>query len=216
MMPSMMSVFDPSSSLLSASLPLKVLVQIALIILSNWLWPAATGFMVWVKSCYAWSKNMGFSLLLCWLFQFILFTNLTGMLPLTYSYSSSLQFSLGLSTSLWLGGILYSMSASVEKVLAHLCPEGVEAPMSLFLVAIELVSLIIRPMSLGIRLMANMTAGHMIMALCESGCVLCGSGLLTSTLSLSSLCTACVYEMAVAVIQAYIFVSLISLYWEEY
>nr|AID54836.1 ATP synthase subunit 6 [Hoplopleura kitti] len=215
MMSSLMSVFDPSSSLFYVILPLKELTQLSLlVVLSSWLWPIMSGMGCLVNLCFKWAKGASFGFLLCWLFQFILLTNLMGMLPMAYTFSSSLQFSLGLSVSLWLGGVLYALTVSVERVLAHLCPEGVEGVMSLFLVVIELTSLFIRPMSLGIRLMANLTAGHMIMALCESGFSLQHSSI-ASVFSLISLCLISLFETAVAVVQAYIFVSLIYLYWEE-
>nr|AID54851.1 ATP synthase subunit 6 [Hoplopleura akanezumi] len=216
MMASLMSVFDPSSTLLGVSLPLKALVQLILMaFLLNSIWAIPSGVSALVKVIYTWAKSLGLPFLLCWLFQFILFSNLMGLLPATYTFPSSLQFSLSLSVSLWLGGVIYSITLSVNNVLAHLCPEGVEGLMSIFLVSIELISLLIRPMSLGIRLMANLTAGHMIMALCESGFSLQGAGVISSSLSLVSLCLISLFEIAVAVVQAYIFVNLMSLYWEE-
>nr|UOH96738.1 ATP synthase protein 6 [Hoplopleura pacifica] len=217
MMSSLMSVFDPSSSLFWVNLPLKELSPwILLAVMSNWVWPIPSGLMIVSKLAYGWAKKSGFSLILCWLFQFILITNLVGMIPLAYTFSSSLHFSLGLSVTLWLGGVIYSMSVSLEKVLAHLCPEGVEGLMGVFLVIIETVSLFIRPLSLGVRLMANLTAGHMIMALCESGFGLYTLGIGYSSLSLIALCFISLFEVAVAIVQAYIFVSLVFLYWEEH
>lgn len=100
--------------------------------------------------------------------------------------------------------------------LGHLLPEGTPIALIPVLIIIETLSLIIRPISLGVRLTANLTAGHLLIQLIATGAVvlmplLPAVGLLTTVVLL--LLT--VLETAVAVIQAYVFVLLLSLYLQE-
>nr|UVF38400.1 ATP synthase F0 subunit 6 [Haematopinus tuberculatus] len=152
-----------------------------------------------------------FMLLLFALFVLILFSNLVGLSPYTFTVSSHLVYSLSYSVPLWLGGIIYSLNTSWSKLAAHLTPLGSPLTLAPFLVIIELVSLLIRPISLGVRLMANMTAGHMIMSLVEQWSVASMSSLVYSSLIIVLI----LFELGVALIQAYVFMSLLSLYFEE-
>lgn len=88
---------------------------------------------------------------------------------------------------------------------AHLVPTGSPLGLSPFIVFIESVSQVIRPLTLRVRLAANITAGHLILALLESG----GGELILGQVSLLFL------EGLVAFIQRYVFVMLVYLYFLE-
>uniref|UniRef100_A0A8C6NIE7 ATP synthase F(0) complex subunit a n=1 Tax=Nothobranchius furzeri TaxID=105023 RepID=A0A8C6NIE7_NOTFU len=97
--------------------------------------------------------------------------------------------------------------------LGHLLPEGTPTLLIPILVIIETISLFIRPLALGVRLTANLTAGHLLIQLIASGAyflfpLMPAVALFTSTL----LFLLTPLEVAVAIIQAYVFVLLLSLY----
>lgn len=100
--------------------------------------------------------------------------------------------------------------------LAHLLPEGTPILLIVPLIIIETISLLIRPLALGVRLTANLTAGHVLIQLISTGALvlmtLIPAVAILSTLLLLVLTA---LELAVAVIQAYVFVLLLSLYLQE-
>lgn len=100
--------------------------------------------------------------------------------------------------------------------LGHLLPEGTPTLLIPALVIIETISLFIRPIALGVRLTANLTAGHLLMQLIASAVFY----LLTTLPSVAILTFIVLFlltilELAVAIIQAYVFVLLLTLYLQE-
>jgi len=110
------------------------------------------------------------------------------------------------------------MSGFIYKPLsaiAHLVPAGSPAPLIPFLVLIETISILIRPLTLTVRLVANIRAGHIVMTLIANLLrilTLDHIFILTFAASLFYI----LFEMFVSLIQAYIFTLLISLYIKEH
>lgn len=100
--------------------------------------------------------------------------------------------------------------------LGHLLPEGTPVPLIPVLIIIETISLFIRPLALGVRLTANLTAGHLLMQLIATAAFVLlplMPGVAIATAAILFLLT--ILEVAVAIIQAYVFVLLLSLYLQE-
>lgn len=100
--------------------------------------------------------------------------------------------------------------------LGHLLPEGTPIPLIPVLIIIETISLFIRPLALGVRLTANLTAGHLLIQLIATAAfvllpIIPTVAILTSIV----LFLLTLLEIAVAIIQAYVFVLLLSLYLQE-
>lgn len=99
---------------------------------------------------------------------------------------------------------------------AHLLPEGTPVLLIPILVIIETISLIIRPIALGVRLTANLTAGHLLIHLLSTGAyVLYPTIPAVALLPTIFIFALTLLEVAVAIIQAYVFVLLLSLYLQE-
>nr|WNH22874.1 ATP synthase F0 subunit 6 [Lophogobius cyprinoides] len=156
------------------------------------------------------------ALLLASLMVFLFTINMLGLLPYTFTPTTQLSMNMGLAVPLWFGTVLIGMRNQPNAALAHLLPEGTPPALTPVLIIIETTSLFIRPIALGVRLTANLTAGHLLMQLIATAVFvllpLMPTVAIITTLVLLLLT---VLEMAVAMIQAYVFVLLTSLYLQE-
>lgn len=148
------------------------------------------------------------------LFTFLFIVNMQGLLPYTFSLSSHLAIVLPMALPLWLSFLLMRSSYRFRTFLAHFLPAGSPSLLSPFLCIIELVSIIIRPMTLSVRVVANLSTGHILIGLLASGWV--GSMGFSSFLLLFIGSLYLMFEMAVCLVQAYIFTLLPSLYGDEH
>nr|WLV90321.1 ATP synthase F0 subunit 6 [Rhacodactylus sp. KGeiss-2023a] len=150
------------------------------------------------------------------LFIYLLLLNLLGLLPYTFTPTTQLAINLGLAIPLWLMTILTGLRHQPTAALGHLLPMGTPTPLIPALIIIETISLLIRPIALGVRLTANLTAGHLLMQLISTAVM----ALMPMSSSLSLLIFIILIlltalEMAVALIQAFVFVLLLTLYLQE-
>nr|YP_010568179.1 ATP synthase F0 subunit 6 [Odorrana hosii]UZC57599.1 ATP synthase F0 subunit 6 [Odorrana hosii] len=147
---------------------------------------------------------------------FLLAMNLLGLLPYTFTPTTQLSTNLGLAIPLWLATVLVGFRNQPSHSLAHFLPEGTPTPLIPVLILIETISLIIRPLALGVRLTANLTAGHLLIHLVSSAVP--AIFFLSPAASLATFMTLMllmILELMVAMIQAYVFVLLLSLYLQE-
>nr|YP_010273919.1 ATP synthase F0 subunit 6 [Dipturus intermedius]QLI52373.1 ATP synthase F0 subunit 6 [Dipturus batis]QTK16121.1 ATP synthase F0 subunit 6 [Dipturus intermedius]QTK16134.1 ATP synthase F0 subunit 6 [Dipturus intermedius]QTK16147.1 ATP synthase F0 subunit 6 [Dipturus intermedius]QTK16160.1 ATP synthase F0 subunit 6 [Dipturus intermedius] len=163
--------------------------------------------------------NLGghkWAIILTALMLFLITTNLLGLLPYTFTPTTQLSLNMAFALPLWLTTVLIGMLNQPTITLGHLLPEGTPTPLIPVLIIIETISLFIRPLALGVRLTANLTAGHLLMQLIATAAFV-----LISTMPTVAILTSIVLflltllEVAVAMIQAYVFVLLLSLYLQE-
>nr|ABC58092.1 ATPase subunit 6 [Zosterops nigrorum aureiloris] len=156
------------------------------------------------------------ALILTSLMIFLLLINLLGLLPYTFTPTTQLSMNLALAFPLWLATLLTGLRNQPSTSLGHLLPEGTPTPLIPALVLIETTSLLIRPLALGVRLTANLTAGHLLIQLISTATIALFSTMpMVSLLTLLVLFLLTILEVAVAMIQAYVFVLLLSLYLQE-
>merc|ERR1711982_142969 len=99
---------------------------------------------------------------------FIIFSNFIGLIPYIFTSTSHLSITLVLALPIWLGTILFSIIFQYNNLLAHLVPLGTPSFLIPIIVIIETVRNVIRPITLSIRLAANMVAGHLLLTLLGS------------------------------------------------
>nr|AYD74978.1 ATP6 [Dicrurus adsimilis] len=161
-------------------------------------------------------KGHKWALILTSLMVFLLLINLLGLLPYTFTPTTQLSMNLALAFPLWLATLLTGLRNQPSASLGHLLPEGTPTPLIPALIMIETISLLIRPLALGVRLTANLTAGHLLIQLISTATVTLASTMpMVSLITLLVLFLLTILEVAVAMIQAYVFVLLLSLYLQE-
>nr|YP_010000630.1 ATP synthase F0 subunit 6 [Picathartes gymnocephalus]AIM46968.1 ATP synthase F0 subunit 6 [Picathartes gymnocephalus]QOD96529.1 ATP synthase F0 subunit 6 [Picathartes gymnocephalus] len=161
-------------------------------------------------------KGHKWALILTSLLVFLLLVNLLGLLPYTFTPTTQLSMNLALAFPLWLATLLVGLRNQPTTSLGHLLPEGTPTPLIPALILIETTSLLIRPLALGVRLTANLTAGHLLIQLISTATIaLMPTMPMVSLLTLIILFLLTLLEVAVAMIQAYVFVLLLSLYLQE-
>jgi F-type H+-transporting ATPase subunit a len=147
------------------------------------------------------------------IFLIILLNNVAGLRPYTFTSSSHLSFSVALALFRWASYIIVGVTIHSEKFLAHLMPVGTPVILIPFIVFIELIRNLIRPLTLSVRLAANLVAGHLLIALISSPATSIGWGGLIFVVR--GLVMLLILERAVAVIQAYVFRILRTIYLRE-
>nr|YP_008475475.1 ATP synthase F0 subunit 6 [Acrossocheilus barbodon]AGS83469.1 ATP synthase F0 subunit 6 [Acrossocheilus barbodon] len=156
------------------------------------------------------------ALLLTSLMIFLITINMLGLLPYTFTPTTQLSLNMGFAVPLWLATVIIGMRNQPTVALGHLLPEGTPIPLIPVLIIIETISLFIRPLALGVRLTANLTAGHLLIQLIATAVfVLLPIMPTVAILTAAVLFLLTLLEVAVAMIQAYVFVLLLSLYLQE-
>lgn len=158
-------------------------------------------------------KGQTWTLMLMSLIIFIGSTNLLGLLPHSFTPTTQLSINLGMAIPLWAGTVILGFRHKTKASLAHFLPQGTPIPLIPMLVIIETISLFIQPIALAVRLTANITAGHLLIHLI-GGATLALMSISTATalITFIILVLLTILEFAVALIQAYVFTLLVSLY----
>nr|AZQ06167.1 ATP synthase F0 subunit 6 [Camelus bactrianus]AZQ06869.1 ATP synthase F0 subunit 6 [Camelus bactrianus] len=158
-------------------------------------------------------KGQTWSLMLMSLIMFIGTTNLLGLLPHSFTPTTQLSMNLGMAIPLWAGTVVTGFRNKTKASLAHFLPQGTPTPLIPMLVIIETISLFIQPVALAVRLTANITAGHLLMHLIGGATLaLMSINTPTALITFIVLILLTILEFAVAMIQAYVFTLLVSLY----
>jgi len=156
------------------------------------------------------AAGMKFFPLIGSLFVFILFSNLLGLIPGSYTITSQLIVTGVFALMVYGLSLVVGFQIHGAKFLGILVPPGTPGWLLPLMIPIEIISQLARPISLAVRLFANMTAGHVILGvlfgLTISGGLLIGWLPFSFTIALYGL------EVGIAFIQAYIFTVLTCVY----
>jgi len=162
------------------------------------------------------TRGLVFFPLLFTLFTFLLLGNLLGIIPFSFTFTSHLIATFGLSVPLFIGVTLVGLQQHGLHFFSFFLPAGAPLALAPFLVVLEIISYCFRAISLGVRLFANMIAGHTLVKIISGFAVLMVSaGGITSivaTIPITLVVLISGLEMAVAFIQAYVFAILICIY----
>lgn len=150
------------------------------------------------------------------LFMFVLVANMFGMIPFFFTVTSHIIITFALALLVFVVVIAYGFYRNGFKFLKLFVPAGVPAYVLPIVVPIEIVSFLSRPISLSVRLFANILAGHITLKVFAGFIVSLGSlgvlGFLGAALPLVMTVAITALEFLVAALQAYVFAVLTSMY----
>nr|WBK17694.1 ATP synthase F0 subunit 6 [Polionemobius taprobanensis] len=225
MMTNLFSSFDPTSNIFQLPLNwLSTFIGLFFIPLMFWTLPNRS-MIIWLnilnslhiqfKTLLTSNGKLGSTFIFVSLFTFILFNNFLGLFPYIFTSSSHLTFTLSLALPLWLSFMIYGWLTQTNHMFTHLVPQGTPPILMPFMVCIESISNLIRPGTLAVRLTANMIAGHLLLTLLgNTGPLVMNSIILFQILIIAQVFLL-ILEMAVSVIQSYVFAVLSTLYSSE-
>nr|YP_009050002.1 ATP synthase F0 subunit 6 [Nilaparvata muiri]AEP27295.1 ATP synthase F0 subunit 6 [Nilaparvata muiri] len=212
MMSNLFSSFDPSTSIPFSTNWISIM--LILLFMPNKFWMAESrnsmtklilkNFIMKEMNFIYFNKQ--FTLNLQTIFILILTINLMGISPYTFTPTSHLSVSLSIGLPIWISLMTYSWLNFTNLMFSHLLPMSTPPIMSPFMIMVESISNLIRPISLSVRLSANMIAGHLLMTLL-------GNINEISTITLIGLMQffLMLFEISVALIQAYVFSILMTM-----
>jgi F-type H+-transporting ATPase subunit a len=143
------------------------------------------------------------------LFMFILFANLAGLIPYSFTVTSHIVVTFAMAAVVFIGVTIIGFARHGLHFLRFFVPEGVPALLLVLLVPIEVLSYFIRPFTLAIRLFANMLAGHTMLGIFAGFAAVLG---IFAIFPVAVDVALLALELLVATLQAYVFAILSCLY----
>nr|YP_009565381.1 ATP synthase F0 subunit 6 [Encyrtus infelix]QBA96083.1 ATP synthase F0 subunit 6 [Encyrtus infelix]QBA96096.1 ATP synthase F0 subunit 6 [Encyrtus infelix] len=219
MVMNLFSSFDPSSSLFYSLNWVSGIYSMVILPMVYWFIPSRMNMMIFkflselsLNFKDSLGKNMNYKNLILYLSLLLLIflNNLLGMFSYIFVATSHLVFGLSFAFVLWGSYMLNGWFNNSGHMFIHLVPQGLKNILMFFMVLVESLSNIIRPITLSVRLVANMVAGHLLMILISSS----GSSVswILLILMLLSQSILILLEISVSFIQAYVFSVLSLLY----
>jgi F-type H+-transporting ATPase subunit a len=144
------------------------------------------------------------------LFFFILFCNLLGMIPYSFTPTSHIIVTFAMAFVVFIGVTIIGIAKNGVGFLKLFAPSGVPIFLLFILVPIEIISYFVRPISLSLRLFANMMAGHTMLKV--FGGFVVSLGIVAGWAPLLFIVALTGLEIGIALLQAYVFTVLSCLY----
>jgi len=222
MITNLFSIFDPTSSFKLINNWVAILMVILILTPKYWLVSFKINilFKKIMQTLHQEFKiiigpigRKGITIILISLFIFILANNFLGLFPYVFNSTSHMTITLSLALPLWLSLILYGWINYTLYIFAHLVPQRTPPLLIPFIVLIETIRNIIRPLTLAVRLIANIIAGHLLITLLGNQAV--GAIGVTLLLIIVVQIILLTLELAVSIIQSYVFSVLVTLYTSE-
>jgi F-type H+-transporting ATPase subunit a len=151
--------------------------------------------------------------LIATIFLYIFLGNLLGMIPFCFTFTSQITVTFFLGVFIFCTSVVLGIISHGFQFFRHFIPEGAPLYIIPLLLPIEVISFLSRPFSLGIRLFANMVAGHAMIKVFASFALILGAFFGILPFSINVVLTG--FEMIVAFLQSYIFAVLSCIYIAE-
>nr|AYM85003.1 ATP synthase F0 subunit 6 [Copiocera sp. OR333] len=222
-MTNLFSTFDPSTNIFNLSLNWTSTL-LGLILIPSLFWLTSSRInIIWnninlnlhneFKTLLGSNSLNGTTFMFISIFIMMLFNNFMGLFPYIFTSTSHLAMTFTIALPMWFSFMLFGWLNHTKHMFAHLVPQGTPPALMSFMVLIETISNIIRPGTLAVRLAANMIAGHLLLTLLGNT----GPSMAMNMMSLLIFgqMLLLILESAVAMIQAYVFSILSTLYSSE-
>ncbi|WP_043338291.1 F0F1 ATP synthase subunit A [Belnapia moabensis] len=151
------------------------------------------------------------------IFMFVLFGNMIGLLPYAFTFTSHIAVTFALAALVFVVVTVVALAIHGTHFFSYFFPEGAPKALAPLIIPIEIISYLSRPISLSVRLFANMVAGHVMLKVFATFVVMIGSaagvlGLIGAVLPMAMNVALVGFEILVAFLQAYVFAILTSIY----
>nr|ALJ93731.1 ATP synthase FO subunit 6 [Foenatopus ruficollis] len=216
------SIFDPSTSQNISLNWLSSMICMLIIPNSFWMIPSRYSMLVMkfinminleMKNILNNKFNNMNLLMLITLILMIMLNNFMGLFPFIFTSSSHLVFSMTFALILWFSMMIFGWLKNINFMFCHLNPLSTPYILMPFMILIESISNIIRPITLSVRLSANMIAGHLLLTLMSKDLINFNKLMIYMIVILQIMLL--LLECAVSIIQSYVFTILITLYSKE-
>ena len=144
------------------------------------------------------------------LFMFILFGNMLGMIPYSFTFTSHIIVTFAMALVVFVGVTILGFARHGWHFFSFFVPPGVSVVLWPLMIPIEIISYLSRPVSLGVRLFANLTAGHTMLKVFAGFVV--SMGVIGGILPLEFVVALTGLELLIAFLQAYVFTILTCFY----
>lgn len=153
------------------------------------------------------------------LFIFVLMGNLMGLIPYSFTYTSHIIVTLALALIVFFMVTIIGIARNGLAFFSLFCPPGVPFVLKFLVIPIEVLSFLIRPVTLSVRLFANMMAGHLMLKVFAGFCVMLlglgTAGLVAGILPTAFNAAFIAFEFLIAFVQAYVFALLSCVYLKD-
>jgi ATP synthase subunit 6 len=149
-------------------------------------------------------------------FTLVLFYNLGGLVPFSFTVSSHVIITFTLALSFFIAWIIIGVKELQLQFLNVFCPRNMPLWLLPLLICVEFLSFALRPISLGVRLFANMLAGHILLHILAGAFLYLLAKLIILAIPAFAIVSAIsVLELGIGFLQAYIFTILLSIYLKD-
>nr|CAB0049846.1 ATPase6 [Sepia pharaonis] len=219
---------DHNSTMFSAHIMTWLLSLWSLIFINSSFWVNSSNIsniinmpkqIINIQMTRSFSMNLGgFTLIISSLFITIINFNLLGLMPYVFSTTSHLVMTFTLALPLWFCLIISSYMKNAYSSVAFMLPLATPTFLIPFLPIIETLSIMVRPITLSIRLAANISAGHIILTLIGDylTTLILMNNYMISVFVLFIQIGYFIFEIGISIIQGYIFSLLITLYTDDH
>jgi ATP synthase subunit 6 len=150
------------------------------------------------------------------IFNLILLYNLSGLVPFSFTVSSHVIITFTLALSYFIAWIIVGIVTLGPKFLGVFCPKNMPLWLLPLLICVEFLSFSLRPISLGVRLFANMLAGHILLHILAGAFIYLMAKLVILAIPAYAIVSAiAVLELGIGFLQAYIFTILLAIYLKD-
>nr|UYK51678.1 ATP synthase F0 subunit 6 [Asterias amurensis]UYK51691.1 ATP synthase F0 subunit 6 [Asterias amurensis]WGS93929.1 ATP synthase F0 subunit 6 [Asterias amurensis]WGS93942.1 ATP synthase F0 subunit 6 [Asterias amurensis]WGS93955.1 ATP synthase F0 subunit 6 [Asterias amurensis] len=146
------------------------------------------------------------------IFILLFSVNVLGLLPYAFTATSHISLTYSIGIPIWMSVNILGFYLSFNARLSHLVPQGTPSFLIPLMVIIETLSLFAQPIALGLRLAANLTAGHLLIYLMSTAIWVLMNNVTIASLTFIIFVLLFLLEIGVACIQAYVFTALIHFY----
>lgn len=220
MIMNLFSIFDPSIFILSFSPWFFIFIMFIINLIGGF---KKSKYISFLKIIILFIRNeikpllgvfsfKGIILMYLGVFISLLLINFFSLFPFIFTGTAHIILAFPFAFVFWIGIMVFGWIYNRKHIIAHIVPLGTPLVLINFMVLIELISNIIRPITLSVRLTANIVAGHLLLRLLGSFSLI---RYVNFSLSFLGIIILSLLELSVAFIQSYVFITLITLYSTE-